>query len=604
MEPALIVFGIKSLVRCCSVGQKALEQAARDQGAIFPDLIKLDLSKKDVIFSILIGEEYTKKIFAENNLDMGLIDRAQNDDALAIETLFLLTVKLKAEESVDVWSWMDSNSSRAGATLMKQWSADKAPATPLTRFMLTAADIALEYAAIHPQLPNGGETKKLFAAFAGNLGKFIDDEGKFGKQHDLFRRLSAGFLRAGLQVIGENPQWISAEKHLQEFFTATTEPLLSALPDSLADSLNVQQVVETLSGPVFKAALDSIAQNQVQFLGDGLTTSKALGALAQATLRCATGKNFHQLFSKESLLTIYQALLEVAARQPQLFIENDGSAKDQVIEQLFVGASEILSKNSTHLGRELATQLTSLAITTAANNLPAVASDAAWSSTSVKLAATLLHNLDGVLKNNQPIKQIFSYQQWRELSRILLRSIAETPAMIIGREEQFGGVVTAVATAMASDTHLLLHSSAWLNIAEVAAREAASNPGRLFRLNLQKPSEMLATQLISLLINAGAESLSSHNKAGVVLYGDTLQQAITISIQACSGNMQGLADNLDSLKSMVRDLTNIVAENQSRLGSKEWLLAFSHMLTEVLQGKLPSPITLEKILEICAPKLQ
>jgi hypothetical protein len=46
MEPTLIVFGIKSLVRCFGTGKKAAEQLVRDRNAVFPELIKIDMSKK------------------------------------------------------------------------------------------------------------------------------------------------------------------------------------------------------------------------------------------------------------------------------------------------------------------------------------------------------------------------------------------------------------------------------------------------------------------------------------------------------------------------------------------------------------------------------
>lgn len=593
MEPTLIVFGIKALVRCCSVGQKALDQVARDQGAVFPELIKLDLTKKDVIFSIFIGEQFTRKVLVDNNLAPDLLERARNDDAAAIDTLFLLAAKLKAAENVDINGWVGDQSARAGVTLIKQWSQEKAPASPLARFMLSAADIALEYAAIHPKLLEGDESDKLLAAFAGNLSQFIDNNGDFGKQNGLLSRLSAGFLRAGLETISENPQWVSSEKHLQAFITSTTKPLLAATPDTLAENLNYQQMLDTLSGPVFKAALNTIAEHQTQFFGEDLVTGQALGALTQALLRSAAKGTFQQSLSKGGLLTVYQSALEVAIKQPQLFIKNDGSPKDNALEQLFVGVAETLRKHEGTFGKELATQLVSTVIATAADNLSGLAGDGEWSKTYVDMATTLLRGLDNAIKANQPLRQAFSAQQWQDLGRILLQNLAQTPSLVIGQKAQFEGVVTAVATAMANDKHLLLKGDNWVRIAEVAAQEAATNPGRLFKLNADNPKDMRVAQLISLLINTATDSLN----AGTVLYGETLQKAIVIALQSSSGNVKGLAENLDKIEAMVRKLTSVVAENPEQLGSKEWLRTFENLLPLILQGNSVEPITLENILQ-------
>lgn len=601
MEPTLIVFGIKSLVRFLNAGKKAMEQAARDQDAVFPELIKLDISKKNVVFSIFTQDKYKGEI-ANHKLDSGLIDRAKSNDALAIDTLFLLAVKIKQTESVDVNKWLGSRSARAGITIIKQWSREDEPVSPLAQIMLTTADITLEYVALDPKLLDGDESDKLLSAFAGNLSRFIV-EGDFGKRNGLLGRLGAGFLRAGLETISSNPEWVSSEAHLQAFISATTKPILDAVPASLSDQLNYQQVLDTLSGPVFKIALDTIAQNQARFLGKDLDTSRALGALVQKVLLGFAKGDFKALSGRKAILNLYQVVLDLAVRQPKLFIENDGSAKDQAIEKLFVDLAQTLQVDAGQFSQDLAGQLAASVIASVAENLPGFAdNDEVWSKTLVELTQTLLRNLNMAMQNNQNLRsrhlQLFSTQQWQDLARILLRNLAETPALVIGQREQFAGVVTAIAAAMAADKNLLLRGDHWLAIAEVAAREAAANPGRLFRLDPAKPEDMLAARLLSLLISAGAESLAAPDKSGAVLFGNTLQNAIEIALQASAGNLKGFADNISVLEGVVRELTLIVAKHSDQLGSKEWLRAFRVLLMDVLEGDVARPVTLEGVLKL------
>lgn len=597
MDSALVVFGIKSLVRCCSAGKRAMDQIARDQEAVFPELVNIDMSRKDVVFSVLMGEEYVKRVIKENNLDMAVVERARANDAAAIDVLFLLAVKLKAAEEADLTHWIGERGSPAGATMIKQWSSEKEPATPLAQFLLTAADIALEYVSIHPKLLDGDESDKMLTAFAGNLARFIDDKGDFGGKNGLLSRLSAGFLRAGLEAISDHPQWVSSEVHLQAFISATTEPMLLAMSDAtLADKLDYQRALDSLSGPVFKAALGTIAQHQAEFLGDDLVISQAMGALTQGVLLQAAQGTFKQSFSKSGLLSIYQAGLGVAVKHPRLFIENDGSAKSKAAEKLFVDVGKVLQDNAGQFGKELGSQLAATVIDCVSANLPGFADDDGWDKTLVEMTTALLSNLSQALNRNQPLKQVFSAQQWQDLSRVLLKNLAETPALVMGQREHLEGVVTAIATAMANDKHLLLRGDSWVTIAEIAAKEAASNPGRLFRLDPAKPSDMLAAQLISLLVTAGSDSLASSGKSGAVLYGDTLKTAIEIALQATSGNVGGLHTTLDAVKTMLKDLNAIVCENPDLMGSKEWLRAFRLLLMDTLEGNLKLPVTLDYVL--------
>jgi len=598
MEPSLILFGIKSIMRIKQAGQQALEQSARDQEAIFPDLIAIDITRLDIVNSVFTLPKYQH--YVEGIGDYVTTWSQRHDNTSSVDLLYLLAVKIKSEEGIDLDRWLTRNETAAGITFIKQWSESSEPASPLARIILTAADIALEYVSTNPKVIGvGSEGEKQLAAFAENLSELIDDQGNFGTKEGLAERLGSAFLRSGLEAIAENPQWISSKKHMQLFIANTSKPVLEALPTSLAEQLNYQQVVDSLAGPVTNAALNTIVQNQQAFLGDDFATSKATGAITQAVLVTAATGDLRERFSEEGLIEIYQSVLGVAINQPELFIENDGTAKSQLINNLFVGISTELQKYPDLSKGDLGVKIATVVLGSVNRNITNfIDQDTPWEKTLTEMITLIGSNLSTALEENGSLKNLFSNDYLIEITRVILRNIAATPSMIIGNNENLSAVMSAVAIAMEKDKHLLLNGDDWIKIVDIISYEAATNPARLFKLNTDDPSSMAGLQLITLLVDSANLAVSDPGNLATVLYGDTLSEAINIAIQLASRHTQTILGQLTPLKEALQALNLLVSSHPQQLGSQEWLMLFEIILTRVSNADDEIIFTIEQAILI------
>ena len=121
--------------------------------------------------------------------------------------------------------------------------------------------------------------------------------------------------------------------------------------------------------------------------------------------------------------------------------------------------------------------------------------------------------------------------------------------MVVGQEEALKQLVGTVAKAMAKDENLLLNGDDWLEIDKVAAQEAAANPGRLFKLNPDDPSQTIAAQVISTILSSAGAIIDQKNLKGkTVLFGKTLREAIIIVLHATAGNPGAAKENLAGIE--------------------------------------------------------
>ena len=101
MNTALILFGIQSIIRIGRIGKDALEQYARDDAAIFPDLLEPEFDSEVFVYGFFKDADYQSYVkggdapYAEywNNI---------KTDPHAIDALFTAAVKIKAEEGVNL----------------------------------------------------------------------------------------------------------------------------------------------------------------------------------------------------------------------------------------------------------------------------------------------------------------------------------------------------------------------------------------------------------------------------------------------------------------------------------------------------------------------
>ena len=599
MNPALIIFGIQSVIRLGRVSNNALEQWARDGEAIFPEINKPDFNKLTFLSGFFNKPENKHYVVGPQSPYAEYWDNtAPKRDLTSQDALFTAATKIKAERGGD----LSQTLAPAAAILVKQWDKKAGPVSPWAQIILTAGDIALDYVAANPSILGGnGNGEKLIAAYAKNLSELLPDDGQFGVKEGFVQRLTGVFLRAGLSTVNNNPQWVVSESHVTELINATVTPLLAVMPGDVTTQLIWQDVADTLMGPAASAALQTVAKHQTAFLGSDFAPDKAVGAVTRALFLNAAEDGLKDQFTKEGLLGLYTAALGVAAEQPKLFLGDGSKPEDQFAREMFTSLLGVLKTSPPPFDGEVGIALAGTALEVVGANAHRFAgASSPWEQAAADMVQSLTGHLSDALNTNGNIKNVFSKTQLTEFGRIVLTRVAETPRMVLSsKNEAWDGVIVAVASAMKADEKLLLTGDDWLQIASVAAAEAAANPGRLFKLDPNKPNNVLAGELLTVVLKAASKillepELSTRN----VLYGNTLREAIIVILRSTSGNPQAVQERLSQIEELITKLNEFIASNQSHYGNKEWLRLFRILLSGVLEGQATPVLDLEQANEL------
>jgi hypothetical protein len=599
MNPALISFGIQSVIRIGRVTNDALEQWARDGEAIFPEINKPDFNPEVFVNGFFNKPENQPFVVGDTAPYAEYWDDPRvKTDKTAIDALFTAAIKIGGEHKVDA----NRGLAPGGAILIKQWDPAQGPVSPWARIILSAGDIALEYVAANPSILDGdGNGQKLISAYAKNLSDILPDDGDFGPKENFAERLTGSFLRAGLETISQNQELLVSEKHLQELISSSVKPLVEALPNSITEQLKWGEIADALMGPAASAALQTVARHQAAFLGEDFDPDRALGAVTQALFLEAAKNGLRDKLTSEGLLGLYKAVLAVAAERPQLFLGDRERPQDELARELFSSFAELLGESPPPFDGEVGIALASAALGAVGNNIHRFVNDSdPWEQTAAEMVRSLTTKFKNALETNEKLNSVFSTSQLIELGRILLSRVVETPEMILGSDNQaWQGVLTAVATAMKEDTNLLLAGDDWLEIVKAAAEEGAANPARLFRLNPANPEDVLAGKLISAILkSAGAIIETPGLQDKTVLFGKTLREAIIIVLRATSGNPQAAQKHLGKIEKLITKLNEFVAKNHLQYGNKEWLRLFGILLSALLDGQDISDLTEETANEL------
>jgi hypothetical protein len=598
MNPALILFGIQSVIRLGRVTNDALEQWERDDEAIFPEIKEPYLDREVYVNAFFNQTKYNHYVLGDAApLAEYWSDSAVKPKKTAIDALFTASVKIKAEN--------DGNTNHTlapGAVfLVKQWNPGKGPISPWARIILTAGDIAFEYVSADPSILGlGGNGEKLIAAYAKNLSDILPDNGDFGNKENFAERLTNVFLRAGLSTISRNPEWLVSEEHLHELISSSVKPLVEALPDNIMEQLKWREAVDAVMGPAASAALQTVAKHQTAFLGSNFKPDKALGALTQALFLEAAKDGLKDQFVKEGLIGLYKAALNVAAEKPQLFLEGEGPKVD-FTRDVFSKFAGVFKHSPPPFDGEVVVALASASLKAVGDNVHRFMNDTdPWGQTAADMVQSLTVKFKGALDTNEKLNSVFSKEQLIELGRILLSRMTGTPRMVLGSgTEAWEGLLTAVAAAMKEDKNLLLKGEDWIQIVETVADEAAANPTRLFQLNPNDPKDILAAKLINVVLKSAGEILKIPELKGkTVLFGKTLKDAIIIVFRETSGNPQDAQKALTQIEELVKELNLFVAQNHNRFGSKDWLRLFRVLLNAMLEGKSFPKLTEESANDI------
>jgi hypothetical protein len=609
MDPALILFGIQAVIRLGKIGKDASEQYVRDAEALFPGIRKPAFDRATFVTTFFLDDKYTHFVKgADAPYQEFWSSHGVKNDLNSIDTLFAAAVRIKSEEGIDLNKWLADSQVIAGATLVQQWDPNKpAPLSPFARVILAAGDIALEYVSINPGLLGaGGNGQKLIGAFAKNLSDLLPDDGNFGDNHKFGERLLGVFLRAGLETINSHPGWVVSEAHMQKLISASVEPIVNTLPASITEQIKYREVTDALIGPAASAAMQTLANHPDAFFGDDFRAETAIGALTQALLGQASKTGLNNQFTKEGLLDLYKSALSVAAEKPHLFLKDNGDPQDHFAKDLIANFASALMHSPPPFNGSVGVQLAAAALEAVSANAQRFAGQKKpWEQTASDMVSKVTEELAKAFKENKGIENAFSKPQLIELGRIMLNHVGSTPEMVVGPEDALAQLVGTVAQAMAKDDKLLLDSGDWLEIAEVAAQEAAANPARLFKVDPNDPNQTLAAQIIQVVLKSAGAILNQKDLKGrTVLFGKTLRDAIIIVLGATSGNPEAARKNLLSIESLIAGLNELVAKNSDQFGNKEWLYLFQVLLASVLEGRKLDELTVESAKELLKERVR
>jgi hypothetical protein len=478
---------------------------------------------------------------------------------------------------------------QAGAIMVAQWGDGKGPVSPWARVLLTASDIALEYVSVDPDILGGnGSGEKILKAYARNLAELLPDDGRFGVKEGFAEQLAGVFLRAGLSTLSAHPEWVVSEDHLQQLISASIKPLLQeqVFPADITTRIRWREVSDTFMGPAAAAALRTIAERPGSFLGDDFAADQGLGALIRALFLEAAERSPNDRFSEEGLLALFKAAAAAAAASPNLFVNDGGEPEDAVARALFKDMLAAVADVEPPLNRSVAIALGAAALESVGGNAHRfAAAGRPWQAAAADGTRLLLSELAQAFSANQGLQQVLSRAMLIELGRIVLTRMAAAPQMAAVADEAWIGVIKAVAIAMAADEQLLLGRDDWRAIVAVASDVAAKNPARLFRIDPADPAAVLAGRLMALVLRAAGDAIENEpTRAGAVLFGATLREAIIILVQTCSEHAQSATDRINQIETLVRDLNSLVSTQPMHLGSQAWISLFAILLDRLLSG--------------------
>jgi hypothetical protein len=500
----------------------------------------------------------------------------------------------------------------AAGRMVEQWREERKPPSAIIRMALTLTDIGLEFVASDPSILGvGSRGEKLIVAFAKNMSALIpDDVAAFGSKSDFADRVLGIFLRAGLGSLASNASTVFKDEDVAKLLKGITKPIVEALPESIAEQIHYRDLVDAIAGPSAEAAFKLLAENTETYLGKDFADDKALGAVTSALfaeIKATTHDgSIIDVFSEQGVIRIYQAGLGVAVERPGLFTGDDNSAKIKLFRELLSGTASTLRAHP-RLKGPVGASLAAMAVDVVGHNAPALLKlnpEEPWEKVAVTALeqvttglADALNNLDA---NGSPkgALKAFSDGQLLELGRVVLAQVAKTPGMLGVQRSEIQSIVAGMAEAMAADDNLLLSADEWIKIAGVAARTAASNPGRLFGLSVDDQGDALAVTVIKSMLGVAGERWTAAGRSDrPLLFGETLEAALETVIEALAGNVTAIARQPDLVDQFLQMVVTEASTNPAEIGSEGILKLFQAFIGNVLaSGTLPTDQKIDEIL--------
>lgn len=619
MDPSLISFAIKGAFRLGQAGKVAFEQHARNKAILLPDTLGMDQTDRQEIIGLvldnrdeLLKEGSPYREYWNFDDQFGPKFDASGSDKASIAGLRAGLIRigaLKAASEAGIPA--EEAEYFAGAVMVEQWRKGDGPPEAWAHIAVSVVDLALDFIAAKPELLGvDGNAARIVGSIADSLSDIIPDgTTEFDLKSLYGERLIAAFLKGALQGASDNAGTIFREQHLQELTTKTLAPVIAEI-DNIKVKTNAEQiewlkVVEALTGPAAQAAVGVLADHPKAFLGSDFDPETATGALTQAMLKEAASKKIGQNFSETGLLALFKAAVGVAAARPELILGKAQGNLDRFKIDVFRRVMETLSAADNPFSDDVVLGIATATLDGFKDNAVMLLDvDDDWDEV---VAAGVSHVVEGfkagIRSDGKGFEELYNREKLTELGRVLVTQIAKTPNMVVGTERDAQGnekktwrkelkVVTAtVAKAMAADDKLLLTADDWVVIAEVAARQAAANPGPLFGLNESDIPGAVASGAITTVLTVAAEGFDGTRKHGDVAFGAALRDAIVATIEQLPKNLTVMAkgEGRKQLGALVKWTKQYVADHKDEIGSDDWLRLYKALLLKLLASGTGGP---------------
>jgi hypothetical protein len=516
----------------------------------------------------------------------------------------------------------------------KEW-LDPAQRSPWAKLGLEIADVALGFVALQPDaLGLDRRATEIVGAIAPNLSALLREDGDAAEQ-GLGSRLVHAFFEASLETVAERPDLFVSEERWQPFVTGIAVPFkdyIKANPGR--EFLAHDRLRALLRGPIAHSLLTSLSVEADSFLTGRFADDRALGAVARCVLGAVAtsprdGFDLRRVFTEEGAALIFQSALEVAERQPDLFIKGIGlesATGQQFLRQV---AGTLKNKPWPYgIDSGLAPQIASISIGVAgdyvAARLRAGSDDTLWAAAGTDVAEGIIGQIvqgfqDGVAGKRDAFKRVFQLDQASDVLRIIATHVAQNPDMLVGgnANSEVAKIARGVASLIAHDTAGRLNGEDWRTIVATTVQLAAANPGALFSIeNTDRPENEVAVALIGCVLSCAGASLTERRAQGGILFGQTLRQAITATLSAAASNLFGPPDfeidgiggtgttrfarHVAALDAFLRDLlVKANGENRAlRMSASEFLYVYRHFIAHVLSEGPDADVSEERIFEL------
>ncbi len=581
MDPALIVLGIRAVVRVSRTASAAYAQYVRDRAVLLPSLDYPPFGTLDFIRDMLAEPDERWRILGDGPL-AGSWDADTNaprrDVPGAEEALYLAAVQIFAQRrAVAAKLAPERGAEVAGEQLIAQWGKDEGPMRPLGRLVSVLADVALEFVGANPGvLGVGGNGEKLLGAFAANLAELIpDDAADRGPRSQFAEQVVGIVLRAGLDTLSRKPETVAGSRTLQQLVRTIVPPVVRQLPATLSEQSRWRDVVESLLGPAAGAAIATVAV-EARALPGPEAGGGALGALTQAMLEEANRQGGASRLTEAGWVGLYRTALGLAVERPELFGRTD--APLATAQALFRGVGAVLGGAPPPFDGDLGGDVAVAALEAVRTGGTRGVDGAAWPQGVAALVGQVTAGIAaGLYDPASGPRGPLSRRQLGDLARLFVTQAARVPGLVAGAGQELGGLVETVARLIARDEHGLLAPDDWLSIASTAANEGLAQPGRLFDAAHGGPGVAAVTALLS-------AAAAADRTQGDVLFGTTLRDATVAALRAAAGSTAKPARTEAAIRDLAVRLTAIARDRPGRVGSAQWLSLFRSTVAGVIEA--------------------